>query len=303
MVLKWFVSIVFIFMIKNPRIVYRHKRALVRCSEGVKCSYFCCNLFWLHVYNIFRQIFYCKPQSHHTWAEKCGQWIFNWWRYMSKFRLKPQRTYYTSHSSSGFDASYHLRIEAGDRGAGRLLLAQTQLTVRSSESGDEMIIQIQPWSLTQPIPLLDGRAQAHQLQPNIMKVFTIHKMLLCVCKIIFASHNYFLLRTLFLLLVTLFQLVACSIMHVGVLTRFRISTFASPRCWGSLLSRQHEYLIVHELENCCVVRRPARCMEGAAPAHVWPSPCPRSPRISSRHNNITLYNRQTQAPAGWAANI
>ena len=113
MVLKWFVSIVFIFMIKNPRIVYRHKRALVRCSEGVKCSYFCCNLFWLHVYNIFRQIFYCKPQSHHTWAEKCGQWIFNWWRYMSKFRLKPQRTYYTSHSLSGFDASYHLRIEAG----------------------------------------------------------------------------------------------------------------------------------------------------------------------------------------------
>ena len=100
-------------MIKNPRIVYRHKRALVRCSEGVKCSYFCCNLFWLHVYNIFRRIFYCKPQSHHTWAEKCGQWIFNWWRYMSKFRLKPQRTYYTSHSSSGFDASYHLRIEAG----------------------------------------------------------------------------------------------------------------------------------------------------------------------------------------------
>ena len=113
MVLKWFVSIVFIFMIKNPRIVYRHKRALVRCSEGVKCSYFWCNLFWLHVYNIFRQIFYCKPQSHHTWAEKCGQWIFNWWRHMSKFRLKAQRTYYTSHSSSGFDASYHLRIEAG----------------------------------------------------------------------------------------------------------------------------------------------------------------------------------------------
>ena len=77
------------------------------------------------------------------------------------FKAPAQRTYYTSHSSSGFDASYHLRIEAGDRGAGRLLLAQTQLTVRSSESGDEMIIQIQPWSLTQPIPLLDGRAQAH----------------------------------------------------------------------------------------------------------------------------------------------
>ena len=72
----------------------------------------------------------------------------------------------------------HLTISVlrpGDRRAGRLLLAQTQLTVRSSESGDEMIIQIQPWSLTQPIPLLDGRAQAHQLQPNIMKVFTIHK--------------------------------------------------------------------------------------------------------------------------------
>ena len=156
MVLKWFVSIVFIFMIKNPRIVYRHKRALVRCSEGVKCSYFCCNLFWLHVYNIFRQIFYCKPQSHHTWAEKCGQWIFNWWRHMSKFRLKPQRTYYTSHSSSGFDASYHLRIEAGDRGAGRLLLAQTQLTVRSSESGDEMIIQIQHGpSLSPSLCLMD----------------------------------------------------------------------------------------------------------------------------------------------------
>ena len=303
MVLKWFVSIVFIFMIKNPRIVYRHKRALVRCSEGVKCSYFCCNLFWLHVYNIFRQIFYCKPQSHHTWAEKCGQWIFNWWRHMSKFRLKPQRTYYTSHSSSGFDASYHLRIEAGG--------PQGRAAAAGPDTAHSQIVRIwwrddhpdPAWSLTQPIPLLDGRARTHQLQPNIMKVFTIHKMLLCVCKIIFASHNYFLLRTLFLLLVTLFQLVACSIMHVGVLTRFRISTFASPRCWGSLLSRQHEYLIVHELENCCVVRRPARCMEGAAPAHVWPSPCPRSPRISSRHNNITLYNRQTQAPAGWAANI
>ena len=241
MVLKWFVSIVFIFMIKNPRIVYRHKRALVRCSEGVKCSYFCCNLFWLHVYNIFRQIFYCKPQSHHTWAEKCGQWIFNWWRYMSKFRLKPQRTYYTSHSSLGFDASYHLRIEAGGP-RGRAAAARP-------DTAHSQIVRIwwrddhpdPAWSLTQPIPLLDGRARTHQLQPNIMKVFTIHKMLLCVCKIIFASHNYFLLRTLFLLLVTLFQLVACSIMHVGVLTRFRISTFASPRCWGSLLSRQHEY--------------------------------------------------------------
>ena len=159
MVLKWFVSIVFIFMIKNPRIVYRHKRALVRCSEGVKCSYFC----WLHVYNIFRQIFYCKPQSHHTWAEKCGQWIFNWWRYMSKFRLKPQPSVLITPRTHR-QVLMHLTISVlrpGDRRAGRLLLAQTQLTVRSSESGDEMIIQIQPWSLTQPIPLLDGRAQAH----------------------------------------------------------------------------------------------------------------------------------------------
>ena len=94
-------------------------------------------------------------------------------------------------------------------------------------------------SLSPSLCLMDEHRHT-SCSPTSWRFSLFTKMLLCVCKIIFASHNYFLLRTLFLLLVTLFQLVACSIMHVGVLTRFRISTFACPRCWGSLLSRQHE---------------------------------------------------------------
>ena len=267
MVLKWFVSIVFIFMIKNPRIVYRHKRALVRCSEGVKCSYFCCNLFWLHVYNIFRQIFYCRPQSHHTWAEKCRQWIFNWWRYMSKFLLPAQRTYYTSHSSLGLDASEHLRIEAaGPRGRAAAAGPDTDHSqiVRIWWRDDHPDPAMVPHS-SRPIPPLDGRVRTHQLQPNIMKVFTIHKnVVMCLqnnfCQPqLLPSENFISPACHFIPTSGLLNH-ACwgpdKVSHFNI----RLSKMLRQ---GSLLSRQHEYSVVHELENWCVVRRPARCMEGA----------------------------------------
>ena len=285
-------------MIKNPRIVYRLKRALVRCSEGVKCSYFCCNLFWLHVYNIFRQIFYCKPQSHHTWAEKCGQWIFNWWRCMSKFRLNPQRTYYTSHSSLGFDASYHLRIEAGG--------PQGRAAAAGPDTAHSQIVRIW-WRDDHPDPAM----VPHSAHPSAWWTSTgtpaaaqHHEGFHYSQNVVMCLQNNFCQPQL--LPSENFISPACHFIPT--------SGLLNHACWGPdkvshfnirQSKMQHEYLIVHvhELENCCVVRRPARCMEGAAPAHVWPSPCPRSPRISSRHNNITLYNRQTQAPAGWAANI
>ena len=131
---------------------------------------------------------------------------------------------------------------------------------------------------SRPIPPLDGRVRTHQLQPNIMKVFTIHKnVVMCLqnnfCQPqLLPSENFISPACHFIPTSGLLNH-ACwgpdKVSHFNI----RLSKMLRQ---GSLLSRQHEYLIVHELENWCVVTGQAAskvyggCLHQAmfGPAHV-----------------------------------